>query len=585
MIRCDGSDDPTALSRGRRLALLTLVAAVAFGTFARTLSFGLLWDDPIILKSIQTELHDGGGARLVTMQFPLGAITGSSAGFYRPMSLVSLFVDSRLVSVIPGVYHLTNVLLHTLASVLLCRILWLALGSWTGGMAGALLFAVHPVHTETVAFVSGRTDLLACVFVMLSTLFWMRERGGFSRGVWPGRGLAAASLLLGMLSKEVAVMLPPILLAWDALAPPAGHARSWWERNRPWLGVWAAALAAAALARFVVAGVGLPLPAGEDLAGGLPTTALLLTNKLFMYLRLLVIPWPLNAFYTSGQITWSLATLVGGAVLLGGCAVFASSRNARAGLVSLAWIAGFLVPLFGVTTLSGSAAIAERYLYLPSAGLALLIGAAASRVPARARIFLGIAGAALLAALAALAIARAAIWRDEQALFSQLTRESPQSWIAHANLGKALVELGQAQEALEHLRQAERLNPLAPQVHLSLGAASMLLGRPEEAAASFSTALRLRPQSAATHNNLGLALTRLGRGREAMEHYREALRLNPTYAEIHLNLGNAYEAEGSYAAAAGSYRQALILNPDETRARAGLAQVLARLGAGRTPGR
>ena len=244
-------------------------------------------------------------------------------------------------------------------------------------LAGALLFAVHPVHTEAVAWVSGRTDLLAAFFMLISVIAWVKDRGAPAKRNWPWRVAGVLSFALALLSKEVSFVLPAVLLAWDLIIPAPGargaREEPWWGRNRFWITGWGTACAAVVLLRVVVAGIGF---GAESASGGtlmvhdlLPAiTSVIATN-----VRLLAVPWPLNAFYTDDQLAFTALTFLGCALFAIFCLALVRMRGIPVVWMGLAWIGFFLVPTFNLVARTG-ALVAERFLYVPSIGLALMVG-------------------------------------------------------------------------------------------------------------------------------------------------------------------------------------------------------------------
>jgi tetratricopeptide (TPR) repeat protein len=470
---------------------------------------------------------------------------------------------------------LTNVLLHGLASVLVLLLLSaLGAGRWPA-VAGAALFAVHPVHVESVAFVSGRTDLLAGVFVLSSALLWTRDRAGAPRHAAWLRAAGVGAFALGCLSKEVAFPLPFVLAAWDLALP--WPARPGWIRGRRvwWIGA-ASAIAAALALRTLVAGEPLPLLGDSgDASAAAGDRLALLPGVLVTGLRLLVAPWPLNAYYTAGQValggSGALGLLAAGA-LLAAWIVLAAPRFLRAGWLSASWTIAFLLPGLGLVA-HGGAAIAERFLYLPSAGVALLALGLDGLAPRARRtavaLVLAVAGLFL-----PLAIARSGVWRSEEALFASLIRTSPQCVEGYLGLAHVRSRTGRHDDAIGLLKQALQLDPRLARGHLKLGMAYGSLGHFDLAIASLREAAALDPAYPEAHATLGLTLLLAGRPAEARAALVRAVELRPAYGAAWTMLGKAQLALRDPGAAA-SFRRALALAPNDAEARRGLEQASA----------
>lgn len=497
----------------RRAALLA--ALVAFLVFAPTLDYPLVWDDVPLTWRAASPPGGGGLAAVLTQEFQLER--GVPTGYYRPVVMLSLWLDGKLASAITVQYHLTNVLLHAACTFLVVLLLGrLIPAGGTGPLLAGALFALHPVHTEAVAFVSGRTDLLAALFVLSAALFWLDHRGRPSLSRLVASGLC---LLFGLMSKEVAAMLPVVLLAIDAATERGGGA-SWWARNRAPLVAWSAALALAAALRFGVAGVALGAAAGE-----VPTFATRLA-AFATFLRLLVVPWPLNAYYTVESLPPLAPSLVVALLLVAAFVVAARVAGRASVLGGAAFVVAFLVPVMGFVPIRG-AAVAERFLYLPSVGVALLAAgllSAASRRPAVHRAAL-VAVLVVGAVFAAGTITRSRTWSSAETLGREIERTSPAQRAGTRNeFARKLQARGMHAQAAAALREAVALQPGAAVLWNNLGVSQLALGQAADALASFDRALALDPSLAEARLQRGMALIALGRRDEAAV---EADRLAP----------------------------------------------------------
>lgn len=452
----------------RRLLFLAGATLLAFALYAGTLTYPLVWDDLALVGTVQRTLSRGLPG-LLTAEFNLEP--SKPTGYYRPVVLLSLRVDSLLAPRFPPSYHFTNVILHSLATGLVFSLVALTVGSAGAGLAGALLFAVHPVHTEAVAFVSGRTDLWAALFLLASVLAWIRDRGAPTGARWPWRAAGVLSFALALLSKEVSFVLPAVLLVWDLLLPDgqdrAGRGNGWWRRNGFWIAGWGTACAAVIVLRVAVAGIGFgPAAAnGGTFASGNPlVTALeiIATN-----VRLLAVPWPLNAYYTDDQLAFSPLTLAGCALFAAFCLALVRAGRGRAVALGLVWIGGFLLPTFNLVGIN-AAKVAERFLYFPSVGLALLVGygwAALENVGQIRRRAISAVFLAVVAAFGYGTLARAQVWREEIVFFRDFARTSPRFAGAHFNLGRAYGKAAMFPEAVAAYEAALQLDPIFPQAH------------------------------------------------------------------------------------------------------------------------
>jgi len=513
----------------------TIVALVAFGVFAATLPHELVWDDHSLIALIDSH---SSLADLLRAEFQMEPDV--HMGYYRPVVLLSLWVDAQLVGAIPWSFHLTNVLLHTAVSLLVLLFFRRLMRGSPFAAAGALLFALHPAHTEAVAFVSGRTDLWAALFVLVAALLWVRVRDAGSASDGAAYVGSLVALLAAVLSKEVALMLPPTLLVADALLPAAVD--GWWRRNRRWILGWAAVLATAALLRWTLAEVPFGLATGtqDDQMIALFSKPLLVPQALVLYLRLLVIPWPLNAYYGIEDLEFGGISILVATGLGVACVALARGGARWHGLLPAAWTLLFLVPVLGVVRIS-SAPMAERFLYLPSVGFALLVAVAFERGARRVLrpVLLWSACAIVAAGFLAATLTRSAVWQDGTTLFADLARTSPVYVAqAHSNMGFRYHQQGLYEQALESYGRATALQPAAPEILTNVGASLLALDRLTEAEDAYRRAVASREDYPEAHFGLGAALLRQGRLDEAEVEARRLDDLSPRFSgalrrEIH----------------------------------------------------
>ncbi|MGQ0721103.1 MAG: tetratricopeptide repeat protein, partial [Candidatus Eiseniibacteriota bacterium] len=442
-------------------------------------------------------------------------------------------------------YHATNVLLHAAAAWLVWLLGRRVLASAFAALVAALLFAVHPVHTESVAFVSGRTDLLASVFALAAAFAWARGRVVVS----------SAALLLAALSKETAFVLPAVLLVWDAVRPAASGARatSWPARNVRWIAGWGVALAVAVALR---AGAGVGFGTGGSAGASFAQQA----ASWSLHLRLLVLPWPLNAQYASADLVPSVVSLAGAAALLAACIAARSPAHGRLGALAMIWILGFLLPVSGVLAFS-AADVAERFLYLPSVGFALLGGHWAGRLAARFRRAAAIVVVLVLGVASTATIVRSEIWRNNLTLYTDIARTTPTSALAHSNLGLELLRSGHHDEAATALERATAVQPDFALAWTNLGLARRVQGRAPEALEAFERAAALAPDHPGILMNLGNEYRRLGRLPEAATVLERAARGAAGSADLRFLLGTTYADLGRLDEAAAALTEAVRLRP------------------------
>jgi protein O-mannosyl-transferase len=433
---------------------------LALAAYAGTLSFGFVWDDGLILNHMRQAGEGGGLAGVLSAGY---GYPGQQFGYWRPVTMLSLWLTHLAAPGSPFLFHLGNVVLHALCAAVLL-LLGRRLVSARAAFLAALLFAFWPPHAESAAFVGNRHDLLACLFSLLAALAWAADREGRRPLLLAG---GAAALLLAGLSKESAFVLPLALLAWGLLLPAPGPAEGgfagWWRQSRRWLPAWGGAVALALLLRLLAAGGAAPFSTGGDVAGLWRDPALAFT-VLVRYLGLLALPWPVELYYSARDLALTLPALAGAALLLAAMAGAWGKRHGRIGAAAAAWVGVCLLPVSGVLPIPG-AVMAARYLTLASAGSCLLLGYWLDRAlgaedappPRRAPALL--ATGAALAALALAAGVQGSFWRDDFTVASKVIAAAPGEAVGYINLGAALGSEGHYPEAAAAFRQALAIEP------------------------------------------------------------------------------------------------------------------------------
>ncbi len=566
---------------GIPLLPLALTAFVAFAVYA-----GALFND-FVIDDIQQVLQNPWlkDVRYMPDIFLKGVweFAGTAGNYYRPVMHLIYMLNYHLFGYHPWGYHLVNILFHTGSSVLVlllaceifrCRT---ARGPWKAAIpatAAALLFALHPVHTEAVAWVGALPEVSYTFFFLLSFLLYIRFRDGGGRYLLP---LSAAAFFLATLCKEPAFTLPVILAAYEyAFREGTIDLRGILRRLAPFLAAGAVSLAL----RIIALGGMAPASGQISLSAG---GYVLNIVPLFMqYIEKVLLPVGLNAFYTFHPVTVPPGTRAVVSLLLFPLFLILSillARKSRTAFIGILLFTVPLLPALYIQGLAGGISFAERYLYLPTAGFALL-AALCIRAAASSRRGAATASAVLAAVLVlygAGTAARTAVWKDSYTIWSDTVRKSPDSDVAQGNLGYVLcADRGRIDEGLEHLKTALRLNPSYAGTYINIGNAYLSKRMIEQAVASFREALRLKPGYAQAHYGLGLAYDALGDQAASFEQYALAVRINPFYAEAHNNLGIAYAQRGEIGKAIPQFEEAVRLNPDDEDFRVNLSQAYAR---------
>ena len=584
------------------LAFLVLGLLVVVSYLPAMLWGGFVWDDKILTNAEPIQEVSG----LWQIWFSPSAI--GEEGHYWPLVYTTFWLEHKLWGFDPTGYHIVNVLLHLANTLLVWHILRrLAVpGTWMV----AAVFAVHPLHVESVAWVIERKDVLSGLFYLAAVLAWMRfvEQPRLRRYAWSLVLYAAA-----LLSKSIAVTLPVALLIWH-----------WWQQGR---------VTSTDLLRLVPFGVvGLVITVGDlsfyqsveplSLGYSLTERTLIAARALWFYAGKLLWPSELAVIYplwdirVSDPLAWGyLAAAVTLVVVLW----HFRRQLGRGPLAGALFFVVTLSPVLGFVDYGYMqfAFVADRFQYLAGIGfMAVVIGSAAYGVRRLSGLWqkgaLGI-GVVVLVVLGLLTWRQASIYRDNETLHRHIIALNPQARDAHlnlgiilynqgryeealdaariaveqrpdysrthANLGAALNELGRYEEAELHLRRAIALNPQEWHAHLNLGEASYKQARHEEALEATRVVIEQAPYLSEAYANLGVILKALGRYDEAIDALAQAAVLDsasPQAAELHVHMGQAAQKNGQPEAAAGYYIQALELDPHHAQALHWLAMLRAK---------
>src|SRR6059036_728740 len=515
-------------------------------------------------------------------------------GHYIPLTWMTLGLDYLLWGMNPVGYHLTNLLLHAANAVVFFfvvrRLLARALPSpsehgyaleVSAGVA-ALVFAIHPLRVESVAWATERRDVLSGLFYLLTILLYLRAREREERG----RGwywLSVAAFVCALLSKSMVVNLPVVLLILDvyplrrlggAVGWLSESARRVYVEKIPFV-----LLAAGASAIALMAQLSHDTMVSVVQLSGLGRLAVSMYGVSF-YLWKTVAPVNLSPLYELPPTVnpWAPPFLLSYGVVVAITAIVLAFRRRVPGLPA-AWVAYVVVllPVLGIFQ-SGPQIAADRYTYLASLGWAILVSAGVlSRWRRRPFLFTGLA-ACVLFGLGILTWNQVQVWRDSEKLWTHALATYPKSSIAENNLGNVRADQSKLAEAIEHYRQALDINPEHASAHYNLGNVLAQQGKLAEASEHHRQALRLKPDYADAHNNLGNVLAQQGKLGEASEQYQRALQIRPDDADAHNNLGIALAQQGKLSEAVEHYRQALRIKPDFAKAHNDWGVALARQG-------
>ncbi|MEO8426570.1 MAG: tetratricopeptide repeat protein [Verrucomicrobiota bacterium] len=545
--------------------------------------------------------------------------------YWQPLTWISYMADYEIYGLKAYGFHLTNVALHVVNSLVLFLVMERLTGRRVPSMVVALLFAIHPLHVETVAWISERKGLL-------SSLFWFLALGAYLRyAARPGAGrylVVVACFVLGLMAKSMVITLPCLLLLLDwwplgrspssPIMPSTGgkpetggsrrFPRKTWRslivEKLPLLAIsTASAVFSVAAQRKADAIVSLQnLPLTDRISNSLVGYASYLLKTVWP--TDLIVFYPRPDHWLPGQVALS------GAIVVGVSAWAFFSRHRRPFVFTgWFWFLGTLVPVIGLLQ-AGDQAIADRYTYVPLIGLFILAIWAATEFaessPGRRKGVVSV-GAVIVILCGVLGARQARHWQSTRTLFDHALRVdpsnaqvgvvvgslrsadghydeavrllenslriNPRQSDAHVQMGLTLEKQGKLDEAISHYVEAARIKPSYVEAHLLLGLALDRQGRPAEAIEQLQTVLRLNPESPAAHNDLAMILYAKGNVDEAIAHLETAVRVDPHLTTAHENLGTALMGKGDLVRASEHFRAALAITQDSAISRLKLGTI------------
>ena len=553
----------TSYSQQDLLVFLALGLLVVVSYLPAMLWGGFVWDDNLCIKVDPVQEVSG----LWQIWFSPSNI--EKEVHYWPLVYTTFWLEHKLWGFDPTGYHIVNVLLHLANTLLLWHLVRrLAVpGAWMV----AAVFAVHPLHVESVAWVIERKDVLSGLFYLVAVLAWMRFVEQSRRG-WYACSLAL--YVMGLLSKSIVVTLPVALLIWH-----------WWQQGR---------VTSTDLLRLVPFGViGLVITVGDlsfyqsrealSLGYSLTERTLIAARALWFYAYKLLWPTNLAVIYPRWDIRVSDPLAWGYLVATIALAVALWRFRTRIGRGPLAGALFFVItlsPVLGFVDYGYMefAFVADRFQYLAGIGvMAVVIGTATYGIGRLPSIWKkGAPGvvAVTLVVLGMLTWRQASIYRDDETFNRHILALNPQALDAHLNLGSFLGGQGRYEEALKAARVAVAQHPNYFKAHVLLGGILTGLGHVEEAEIYLRHAVALNPQAGDAHSNLGAALFKQGRFEEAEIYLRHAVALNPQTGDAHSNLGAVLFEQRRFEEAETHLRHAVALNPQDVDAHSNLGAVL-----------
>ena len=557
------------------------IAVITLAVYAQTGSHQfLLYDDDSYVTG-NTHISTG-----LTGGNIIWAFTSVEEANWHPVTWLSHMTDVQLYGMDPRGHHLTSVVIHTISSLLLLCLLTRVSGSLWKSSFVAALFALHPMHVESVAWVAERKDVL-------SAFFWFSTLLLYSEYVVKGKpvlyALTLFCFILGLMSKPMLVTLPIVMLLMD-LWPLERYRSQEQEQGVPQRPCRVIALVREKIPFFACALFSAVITIYAQYMGGATSNLvavpilLRLENSLVAYVKYLILTlWPhdLAILYpmTDGLPLWQV---IGSLFVVLSLSVVAIRVRVRrpSFTVGWFWFLVTLVPVIGLIQV-GAQSMADRYSYIPSIGLFIMVAWGAPALTKELRHGKGILvliSGAIIITCAALSWQQLGYWRDSISLFRHTLKVTTNNSIANNNLGVALAKQGEHDAAIEQYHAALRLNPNYVRAHNNLGISLVKKGDLDQAIREYGEALRIDPNFADAHGNLGVALAQAGDLNAAMLQYREALQINPNFADAHSNMGLLLAGKGEVDAAIHEYQEAIRINPNYADPHSNLGLALADKG-------
>ena len=560
------------------VAICVALAGITWTVFGQTLRHDFINYDDNLYVYENSNVVSG-----LTRPAMLWAFTHAHAGTWHPLTSLSHMLDCQVYGLNPAGHHFTNVLLHTLAVVLLFLFLQQVTGApWRSAFVAAV-FAIHPLRVESVAWIAERKDVLSGVFFMLTLLAYARYVSG-ERSLLRYL-LVAFFFALGLMAKPMLVTVPLILLLLDywplcrfgshSLGNTANFARrSAFSR-----------LVAEKIPLFLLSLLSSLLTWWAQRAFMRSTSEIPLVLRAenaivsyVRYLRQLLWPADLAPFYPHPQALPLLLVIAATALLVAISAVaFYYGRKRPYLTTGWGWYLIMLLPVIGLVQV-GDQALADRYTYLPQIGIALAITWTAADATAGIRQlqrFVAFTAVAVTVTLAWCACHQTRYWRNSESLWLQTLAVTKNNDLAHNNLGSVWWRSGRVDDAIREYQAALKVRPESPVARNNLGSAFLKQGKVAEAIQEFQRVLSRDPQSISGRFNLAGALLRSGRVTEAVAEYERVLAIEPDFTQGHLALGHALMRAERLADAIAQFKIAVQLQPGYAHARNSLATAFA----------
>lgn len=525
-----------------------MIIILGFAVYFNSLQGEFIWDD---IGVVRDNLHIRSFSNLGKIfTQSIGAGAGDESHFYRPVVMATYMLNYYWGRLNVTGYHLGNILLHILTVLSFYWLVCLLFQNRPLAFFAAVIFVVHPVHTEAVAYIADRADIMAALFILLSFIFYIKYIGFQSKGKYV---LMLFSFAAALFSKENSIIFPGLLLLYHYIFRKKVNFRAY------------ISICVIAVIYLLLRLTLLKSAAGAGTAwvSTIPARLPGFFAAVISYIRLLFFPFGLHMEYGK-----KLFSVINPRVILGICAAvfllfYAFRQKDKRQLVSfsLGWFFLTLLPVSNLYPLAFF--MSEHWLYLPSMGFCLIIAYLIISFYQR----FGCKKAVVLFSLVLiglffyLTVNQNNYWSNTENFYKRTLKYAPDSARVYNNLGVVYYGYGKFKEADEHCKKAIELEGNFSNAYSNQGVIYKNMGKYEEAILAYKKAISLDPDYAQAYNNLGVVLRNLGRYQEAIEIYKQALEVDSNYANAYYNLGYAYNELGRKNEAIESFKQAIEYNP------------------------
>lgn len=542
---------------------IILIAVLGFAVYANSLSNKFIWDDNLLIRDnpyikdascldgiFKRDIGEGARGKLI---------------LYRPVQMLTYAADYAFWGLNSFGYHLTNIALHVFAAI---AVFWfanmLSRNRYISFLT-AIFFIAHPVHTEAVAYISGRAESLAAIFSLLSFVFYLRF---LKTGRETEYLLTLFLFILSLFSMEYSIILPILFLLYGAVFGEKPKVK----RFIPFVVI------------IIFYGI-LRVAVSKLLSGSLLYMATVFERlpgffaAMAEYVRILLLPVGLHMEYGNRLFPiMDPKVIIGIIVMIASILYAVKNRNDKITVFSIAFFYISIIPLSNIYPLN--AYMAEHWLYFPSIGFFLLLAhkIVTAYASGKRRKVILIFTAALFLFYTGLTIRQNTFWRDGIEFYERLLKYAPWSARVYSNLGAEYSAAGKSPEAIEAYRKAIKIDPGYANAYNNLGTEYNIIGENEKALRAYRKAISLSPAYANAYNNLGISYAALGKIDEAIAAFKKAIEFSGYYTDAYINLGNLYSSCGKKREAVETYVKLIEIFPSSVEAYNNIGTEYANIG-------